>query len=432
MRHVELIELFAHLVGVALCARRPSRAEHRRRPDLQSCTFSSARSRTALLVDADHLSIDTIERGFEALSQKVGRVRAFVFAEPGRLDSKKWAALFRREEVRFVPVSRNMVHSEPNDAAITAHANMLCKTPTVSNLALLTQDAKLQDHIAEQARDHGMHLYVLIINTRTSSERRGVLENLGADVVPVALQREVPLKVQAYLRKDGNGAVVLRDSLSISGIELIASSEAVRQLLCNTGHCAEEDDAHQATVKFWYWHAINLSCDSLGTVYLGGGPFILPDSENLTLEMLSRLNYLDDDLNKDVQEAMFLFVNGTRNRTKLKKLGLLPAPEDGLAAVSSKLRQAFVSNCARAHWQLAPRDGTMRRKLCAEGLIMNTRVPNADVNKAMTLLCARSYPHGLRMKTYNGLVWFLGREMLFKDDPQFRGIVAVLGNGSFK
>ena len=49
-------------------------------------------------------------------------------------------------------------------------------------------------------------------------------------------------------------------------------------------------------------------------VFLGGGPFMLQDSESLVAQSLERLGYLDADLNNDFSEAVTVFLNATHNK----------------------------------------------------------------------------------------------------------------------
>eukprot|EP00435_Cladocopium_sp_Y103_P024237 s269_g5.t3 len=60
------------------------------------------------------------------------------------------------------------------------------------------------------------------------------------------------------------------------------------------------------------------------SIFLGGGPFLLEDSEELCEEVLRRLGYLDDELNSHLEEAVALFCDGTANRRTLQVAGEAP------------------------------------------------------------------------------------------------------------
>lgn len=63
-------------------------------------------------------------------------------------------------------------------------------------------------------------------------------------------------------------------------------------------------------------------------VFEGGGPFTVRSSPDLTAEVLRKLGFLDDGLNADFSEAMYVFVNFSENKKQLRKLGSLPDPAD--------------------------------------------------------------------------------------------------------
>ena len=54
-------------------------------------------------------------------------------------------------------------------------------------------------------------------------------------------------------------------------------------------------------------------------IFLGGGPFVLQDSESLVEQSLQRLGYLDADLNNDFSEALTVFLNTSLNKRLVAK-----------------------------------------------------------------------------------------------------------------
>ena len=85
-------------------------------------------------------------------------------------------------------------------------------------------------------------------------------------------------------------------------------------------------------------------------IFRGGGPFMLPDSPNLTAEALRRLGFLDDGLNGNLAEAMLVFANLSDNKNTVRRLGMLPDPEDKSLDVERKLRSAFLSTASPGKW----------------------------------------------------------------------------------
>ncbi|CAK9039981.1 unnamed protein product [Durusdinium trenchii] len=86
------------------------------------------------------------------------------------------------------------------------------------------------------------------------------------------------------------------------------------------------------------------------SIFMGGGPFMLKDSKDLTVRALKRLRYLNAQ-NTDEYEAMLCFVNQKNNRNLLRKMDLLPEPSDFSCDVKEKLRAAFLSSAYPPNWR---------------------------------------------------------------------------------
>ena len=103
-------------------------------------------------------------------------------------------------------------------------------------------------------------------------------------------------------------------------------------------------------------------------VFAGGGPFIEPDSPQLAVSVMTRLGYLDDFMNADLGEALMVFVNNTINKRNLRKAEALPASTDTHEDSLQNIRRVLLqSPGGRGSWGVAPRDGTVRQMLLAEG-----------------------------------------------------------------
>ncbi|OLQ15420.1 [Pyruvate dehydrogenase (acetyl-transferring)] kinase isozyme 3, mitochondrial [Symbiodinium microadriaticum] len=97
-------------------------------------------------------------------------------------------------------------------------------------------------------------------------------------------------------------------------------------------------------------------------IFRGGGPVVLEGSDRLVETMLTKLGFLDTELNADIKEAMFVFVNVSHNKTNLRRIGLLDRAALTVAEASAMLQGAFLSNAGYG-WQHAPADCTARNVL---------------------------------------------------------------------
>ncbi|CAE7458756.1 Pdk3 [Symbiodinium sp. CCMP2592] len=97
-------------------------------------------------------------------------------------------------------------------------------------------------------------------------------------------------------------------------------------------------------------------------IFHGGGPFMLEHSDCLVPSMLTRLGFLDSGLNSDIREAMFLFMNGSHNKSNLRRVGLLDKATLPVSEASALLHSAFLSN-RTCGWQRAPADDMARKVL---------------------------------------------------------------------
>ncbi|CAK9088751.1 unnamed protein product [Durusdinium trenchii] len=88
---------------------------------------------------------------------------------------------------------------------------------------------------------------------------------------------------------------------------------------------------------------------------------MLEDSSELTAQALTRLGYLDEDLNAVEAEAMFSFVNVRCNKHRLRKGGMLP--HHSIRDASSQLRSAFLSHSFQGQWQNMTGDSNLLKSL---------------------------------------------------------------------
>ena len=160
-------------------------------------------------------------------------------------------------------------------------------------------------------------------------------------------------------------------------------------------------------------------------VFHGGGPLILKDTPELSAQVLRRLGYLDDDLNDDLTEALFCFVNASFNKKALRKVGLLPLPGARSLNVCNQLRAAFLSHECSGQWQhIKKEEDSMRpilRVLRKAKVLSRSKYDKSEVLRAMNVYQKRS---GLpRMQTFNGLAFRILRSM--ETNPNKRQVIEV-------
>ena len=159
-------------------------------------------------------------------------------------------------------------------------------------------------------------------------------------------------------------------------------------------------------------------------LFLGGGPFVLEDSDDLSERMMKRLGYLDG-YNTDIHEAGFVFANVSDNKHNLRQMGML---SDSLFLMS-QLRSAFLADLT-AQWHLAPVDSQVRAFLLQENYIRSEKAGKQKVWKAMRKYARKGHLPGPDLKSYNGLVWRINRGIFMEKDPSKSSIVEVQSDRS--
>lgn len=353
-------------------------------------------SRIELLVDADQSSIEDIRQAIRRLKvEGPGKIRTTIFAAPGRIENKKWCRFLREPGIKLQPVPRasSTATAEPNDDAIVSAMRKLAKVEQVHHIALLTADKDFKSTCLDLQAD-GTSIVLLVPERKYGVVRQ--YQDTGLEVLRLKNDRDTRSRVRAILHDHGGGSVQLTDA--IKTFDNKEGGQAVGEFLTDLGYSSDTDWMIQASAKFWYanqlgsltvfpqqqatvavQHAMQSGvsqtweryCGSLAFflpssglrsakkvsnkfgngraygVFQGGGPFILEDSPNLTADALRKLGYLDDDLNADLTEAMFCFINASDNKWTLRKTGFLPCTGDRSCNVSDNLRLAFLSNATR-------------------------------------------------------------------------------------
>lgn len=135
---------------------------------------------------------------------------------------------------------------------------------------------------------------------------------------------------------------------------------------------------------------------------IGGGPFVISDSEDLALRVLRKMGYLDNDLNADVGEAVDVFCQTGSNKRSLEVLGSAIPSSFHVEAKLLLLRSSFLSHKSIGAWKVAPSDKSVRQRLAAQGRISTANVTKAEVLQAMQLI-TKQEDRPFR-KTYNGFL----------------------------
>lgn len=428
---------------------------------------------TELLVDADSHSIDQIRQAISLLNERDSQVRTTLFAPPRRVENKRWSDFVKEPGVVFEPVLRSLDHTaEPNDETIEKTMRTLAAREDVRCIALLTSDNGFVDLVGE-LQTSGVSTVVLI-----PEGMYGALGPYNATNTTVLTLRETRerdgAQVRAVLDTTGGGYVYLADPYAAFENSSVALN--VSQFLEDLGYRKQGDRfLLQASAKFWFANCLGsltvfplqlatlsvhemmqahehyerysgdlaflLPVSSTGgskkkavqtygstlarQIFRGGGPFILQDTPQLSAQVLRRLGYLDDDLNADLREALFCFVNAAHNKKQLRQLGLLPLPGARSLNVCNQLRSAFLSHGSAGLWQHMKKD-----EASMEPILQILRKANVlgkgNYDKSEVFGAMKDYQKrfGLPpMQTFNGLVARILQSL--EANPAKRGVIEV-------
>ncbi|CAJ1360428.1 unnamed protein product, partial [Effrenium voratum] len=380
-----------------------------------TCCRSARRAEktTHLLVDGDCHSIDTIQSAIGSLKQ------------------------------------------EANDEAIISRLRSLAGQPDIAGIVLLTIDTDFVEPLLG-AKQCGQLLGACIPERHYNVVKRYRRAGISVRELP---QGGSGSKVRAVLHEDGTGSV--RKAETYCPVENAAGAELVRDKLRSLGFDCSKDATSknfliQSAAKFWYSNQLGpltvypfqlatLAAHDLlvqsrrrasfkasqgelafllpvtpnrtsklqygsslaRAVYEGGGPCMLEDVD-LIARALRKLGYGEGRHPAELAESMFIFANTGINKKTLRKMGLLPCPDDQEFDVAKKLRAAFLSHETHGMWQLASADshnlrGLLRKEGCLRLSKPGDKVSGEELKDAMLRFSAK---HRLpRMRTLQGLVW---------------------------
>ncbi|CAK9014890.1 unnamed protein product [Durusdinium trenchii] len=333
-------------------------------------------SRVRLLVDADSSGPDKIKQAISCLEEQAAQVvETQVFAEPGRKKQKAMKELLSTPglNIKFCSVPR--LHQkqleEANDDAMISEMRELARRPQVDCVALLTEDSGFAATI--KSLESRAKFLVLMSSRKAAVVRFYEAEGIRILELPPT---ESCTKVRAVLDVHGNGSVHLaepydqllyfaqaeqhakdcfeffhqhtgRNNLSLSdfflghvvpkiwlanglGRLVVFPSQMALAALHNAINERPEWRWNLEIARLAYFlpmtnlrNAKNVQDrDTYGSslasaIFRAGGPFMLNDSEDLAIRALRRLGYIDDSLNADPDEALFVFINSSVNKDEM-------------------------------------------------------------------------------------------------------------------
>ena len=431
-------------------------------------------------MDGDCHSIDSIREAIQCLQKQRGSdVATTVFAPPQRYQNKKWMEFLKEDGIDFRPIHRGTkLLSEPNDKAILKEMRKMSAAPSVC-IALLIQDTDFIEAILHIINARGSDNIVVLI----PANKLGVIQaykKQKVKVLEISQDQSPRSRVNAILHHDGSGSVELTEPHEpLSPETFVSVYKEVAMFFQNLGYEASDTHYIQTCAKFWFAnrrgsltvfpsqkallavHEVSASECALrkdwaedtknlayflpitsrssrtksiktygyrlaGSVFKGGGPFILSDSSDLVPCALRRLRYLDDALNTDMPEAMFLFMNSTANKGRLRKSGWLPRPSDERLDVDGNLRKAFVSNATTGMWQVADNSPNAMEPVLtvlkrAKVISFHSKYSKEEMFEAMNLFVRQQQLPSMR--TFNGLRWSILRHTANASDPSMRSVV---------
>ncbi|CAJ1429970.1 unnamed protein product [Effrenium voratum] len=416
-----------------------------------------ALSSAELLVDGDRHSAFEVSQALRALRRGGGggspgrrAARATLFVAPGSQKLKD-GLREQQQSISTVEVPRRGVQGEPNDEALVRHLRRLLNARGNVCLAILVSDAGFAQ-VVEEAVALGREVVVFVPELRPGVAE--VFEATGAQVLRLAARhQDTAFKTRATLQGDGTGLVELMAAEPRQSCD----STPLRDFLAHYGFCGREERVDlllPSLAKFWFMHQSHLrpaltvypyqhavtellqmlaagnkwqryqkdlaflfptrgarrptraqvktyGCGHALSLFRGGGPCMLHDSQDLAQRVLRRLGYLDDDLNSDLPEAIQVFCNTANNKGALRRNFDLTEGAS-VSTLERQLRRAFLSSSSTGMWEASPSDEAVRLQLRRAGLV-TPDAPREEVLEAMRSWAKR---RGLpAMRSYNGHLW---------------------------
>lgn len=419
-----------------------------------------------VLMDGDTVGPSQWHALITALQHKGDVVEKYVFAPSS---NSRWQKHLAVHGVNVIEVARPLGgKKDPNDLAIAMEAAWLASQRPGISLALAVQDVDFL-YCARRIKEKGCHVTIAI--PRSFVGLKKLCEDLEVDTT---MYDYVPEDGQSGTAKfkavlNSNGECIIeshfwdghREPFNDSGLrrtlhelEYMISTEgpllpSVAKFLLVNMLCPRVvwplPAALRETVRImkgksrtlWQNDPGNLAfilpmgnqsqtTKSIRSTYgtsscramcLGGGPFMLEDSDQLVPAVLKRLRYLDSELNVDLSEAIDVFCQTGRNTRCLIEIGIEIPQSFVVQAKQTLLRSALLSRRSQGTWKAAPNDTNIRRQLVSRGLIHNETAAKPAVFQAMKALAQQK---GLPKRTnYTSVVFDLHKAQ-HQDHPDLR------------
>ncbi|CAE7216472.1 unnamed protein product [Symbiodinium microadriaticum] len=423
------------------------------------CLRAKRDGEAELLVDGATRQVSICRQAIHQLQKEGRQVFTSVFAEPERQNNKQWSDFLQSPYNCLCPIERSVEGGEVQDA-ITARLSQLAATADGACLALLATDRGYVDlvkKIVSTRRD------IVVCVPRGAVSSVQAYQGTGARVLPLGRIPEGP-KIRAFLDPDGSGRVETAEPWKAARREDQAAEELL-SFLEEWGYRGERGYLIQSVAKFWFAHNLGrltvfpaqagcaaahqrmkdaspgtawieyhndlafflpvgdrqgqsrdnarLGGQLAGSIYRGGGPFMVEDSEDMVLEVLRRMGYLDEEFSNDLAEALLTFVSMPANSYWLRKnCKAMPDPSDTPEDVVLKLRRAFLSHDTSGQWRCAP---DMRPELLRAGFL---RRQDADQSTVMDAMCGYIARYGLQeRRSYIGNAYTV-LQHFYRSDPE--------------
>lgn len=406
--------------------------------------------RIAAVIDGDSVSIKQVGDFITELCQHGQIVQSKFFAEPLRIKNKAWRLCLASQNIKFIPVTRNVRPSrDPNDDSICREVRNLLQSDEICAFALMVGD---MDYVPLVKEVRGAGKQCMVCLPEHSMGMTSRFERAGASIIVARVKHSTPMpRYMCALRGDGSGGV---EPLKIE--QPVGNDEADRidVNLWRLGYrMSSRDPLLPSMAKFWF-------CNGLGnlivypTMYAvngvakvfhrhpgakwvsgqndvafvfpvvqtaptqrvieaygtrdcaervrGGGPFILENSSTLVEEILSKMGFIDTDKNDCVEEGLDTFLELSRNARLMRKAGVSIMQADSLSVKVEKVREVCLSSASAGTFQAPPSDVNVRSHLVACGFLSHESAPWEENSYAMA-----SYLGSIGLtpkRTYSGRV----------------------------
>lgn len=398
---------------------------------LRRCS-SRAQKRFGLVVDGDVFGPKHFDGIVQAVKRHGELQQGYIFASTM---GKNWKQLVAALGLELREVERRAGGKDPNDIAISLEAARLAFQENVDAIALAAPDLDFLYLVDFLQRHSSIQVLTLFPRLCSPSVAYAFKQKSKVDWFMTGSQEkeETPPKKKMLLHPNGISTIADLHPEEFDNAKV--QQEAVDTLRSTLIDLEYLEDQEQpllpAMCKFAASHALTLTvwpkhlaiaqllkvleappswkrndhhlvfvlprgkpaatkkwlqeCGSLKAVeYVrGGGAFLKMDGAALVPEVLQQLGYLDEEMNKDLSEAIDVFANMKDNHKALQLLDISIKPDFSVHRKVALVHCALVSPRVGGEWQTAPGDDLARRYLAANGYLRTSSAPRGDVFAAL-------------------------------------------------